>query len=102
MTRHWTEAAISAALDGTFTRAAADGRIIIDNVEYDYIPVYGNDGKVKGGHRAPYSTWTPEEDGMLVDFRRRNMAFNEIAWLLSRTEESAIARYKILRGKGRV
>ena len=99
--KHWTEEMIKEHLDGTFTRVHYDGRIAVESVDHDYRPGMSTSGR-KPGSAKPQVNWTPAEDELLSQMRLRNRPFNEIAWLLSRSEESAKKRFRMLRVKGQV
>jgi hypothetical protein len=93
---HWTENMIRERLDGTYTRLLHNGQIEVVEVGVGYLP-----GQPLGTPKAkPQAAWSPEEDDTLCRLRRLGRPFNEIAWLLSRSEDSAKKRLRALRVKG--
>jgi len=97
---HWTEEKIRAILDGTFTRVNSEGRVVTE--VYEGQPTAsGNGGRPKGTKVSQWP-WTVAEDELLCAMRLRNRPFNEIAWLVSRSEDATKKRYRALRVNGRV
>lgn len=88
-------------LDGTFTRLLPSGQIEVVEVDHDYIPGHGSIGRPLGvANTKPQVSWTEEEEELLCQMRRLGRPFNEIAWLLNRSEDSAKKRHRLLRVKG--
>ncbi len=101
--RHWTEAMISECLDGTWTRVTYDGKVVTEPVDDGCAPAKKSGGRYRGYKAArPQIAWLPAEDEILCAMRLRNRPFAEIAWLVSRSEESTKKRYRVLRVKGAV
>lgn len=101
---HWTEKRIRERLDGTFTRVGHDGKIEVQSVPHDYKPGISTNGGRPVGYKGahPQNLWTPAEDELLLQMKLRNRPFDEIAWLISRSEEATRRRYQVLRVKGAV
>ena len=100
--KHWTESMIREDLDGTFTRLLQDGRVEVVEVDSDYHPSHGNNGRPVGATSKPQVAWTDAEDEILCQMRRMGRPFNEICWMLSRSEGSTKKRFRVLRVKGLV
>ena len=100
MIAQWTEARIKEHLDGTFTRFEPDGKAVTINVEPDYCPSMRQGGRKVGQGGKPQARWTKEEDTILIELRRRHMPWEDIAWKLSRSEDSTMKRYRVLRVRG--
>lgn len=95
----WTEAAIKAALDGTFTRFdLQDGGIVTVRVSDDYIPSHVVLGR-QVGETYSHDRYTPDEDIIITELRRRRMPVWDIAERIGRTEESVKHRVRMLDGK---
>jgi len=97
----WTEHMIRERLNGTFTRML-EGRSEVLEVDDDYTPSMGTAGRKLGATGKGQVPWSPAEDELLCEMRLLNRPFNEIAWLLARTEGSAKKRHRTLRVKGQV
>lgn len=95
----WTEAAIKAALDGTFTRFdLQDGAVVTVRVPDDYIPPHTCTGR-QIGEIYTHDRYTPDEDIIITELRRRRMPAWEIAERIGRTEESIKHRVRTLEGR---
>lgn len=98
---YWTEQQIKEVLDGTFTRVLSDGRSYTEIVSDDFVPYEHKGGRPLGAQNVkPQRFWTKYEEDLLATLRLRNKPFNEIAWVLDRTEDSCKKRYKVLRARG--
>lgn len=100
--KHWTEDMIRERLDGTFTRVHYDGKIVVEAVDDNYSPGMSTVGRKPGATSKPQVAWTAAEDELLCQMRAKGRPFNEISWLLARSEESAKKRFRMLRVKGQV
>jgi hypothetical protein len=98
----WTEQAISASLDGSFTRVDRFGVFVTDTVPKDFIPSQRapKSGAVKGHRKLSYRHWTPEEDQFLINRAQHGLNIIEVGQALGRTEDSMRHRVKILRENG--
>lgn len=97
--RFFTERDIAAALDGTFTRFdLSDGAVVTVAVPNDYIPHHTITGR-QVGETYTHDRYTPDEDIIIMELKRRRLPAWEIAERLGRTEESVKHRIRVLDGK---
>lgn len=96
---HWTERAIKARLDRTFTYIDREQRIHVAVVDEDFIPDHKSTGFTD--HNVPNTrvAWTPDEDTIILSLRKRDVPYYRIAALLGRTEESVRKHCQLLRAK---
>lgn len=101
MTTYWTEAAIKAVLDGTFTKVTYEGKVITEAVDPDFLPPAAGGGRPHGTKNAkPHAYWSQADDELLQQMRLRNKPIAEIAWILNRTPEATKKRAAVLRVRG--
>jgi hypothetical protein len=93
----WTEERIRAALDGTLTRLAENGRVVTDKVKPDYIPTHKmSGGCTKGIPRGNYRMWTPEDTALLLKLRAQGETTIAISRVLARHPRSIRRRIEIV------
>jgi hypothetical protein len=86
-----TEDYIKSVLDGTFTTVDYYGKVITTDTDDK------NSTERGGKYYKRQVYWTDAEDDLLWSMKCQGRPFNEIAWVLARTEEATKQRYKLIR-----
>jgi hypothetical protein len=100
LSSQYTEAAIKADLDGTWTRITFDGGFITELVEPDFVPYLKAGRLTREKNAMPQAYWLPDDDATLQRMRLLNRPIQEIPWLLHRTPASCLKRAQLLRVRG--
>jgi hypothetical protein len=105
----WTEQAISASLDGTFTKLTDAGHLVTRKVKKDFIPSYDPPKEqkqatsTKGVKRGPYKgSWGPDDDTALIELRRQRVTREDCARLMRRCRKAVARRINELQLTGRI
>jgi hypothetical protein len=92
----WTEQAISASLDGSFTRVDHWGNFVTKKVPKSFVPDYSAPIKRREegnlGRGIPRKPWTPAQDAMLLTLRREGVILADCTKLLRRGIKQIRAR----------
>lgn len=96
---YWTEDRIRERLDGTFTRLEPDGRVRVVECPKDYMPKHQPGGRQLGEQVDNVQRWTPEEDVILLELRRRRFNMERIGEILKRSEYSVVHRWRLLKAQ---
>lgn len=102
--QHWTETAIKAALDGTFTTIdRINNGVRTKEVDVDFLPDHfppPQPPRDKGIARRPRHQWTPDEDLELLRLRRLGWSKMRCSHAFNVTEEALRKRILVLREPG--
>lgn len=92
------EQIIKRALDGTFTRLDSNGKSVTVDVDVDFIPKHHQQAGRAIGPAGKQIPFTPEDDLIILELKRRRVAAWDIAEKLGRTEDSVRHRIRHLGG----
>lgn len=97
----WTEQAIKATLDGTFTHVSMSGVMFRKEVPLDYLPSHRPmiSGSRKGVKRQSYRRFTAEEDAAIIAGVAAGQSHAAIGRLIDRNDSTISKRIQLLRWK---
>lgn len=105
----FTERDIKCALDGTFTRLHADGKIATTKVSHDHLPMHVGPEQMHRDElvsepaplKSPGERWTDEEDALVIKLVKRRFTYTSIGRKIGRSHSALQNRVHGLRKAGR-
>jgi hypothetical protein len=84
-------------LDGTFSRLVEGGRVIVEEVDRDFIPIFRVYNPQSAAMFSPTNEWEPDDDQRLLEMKAANAPTRFIAYKLDRSMAAVKKRLSVLR-----